>query len=50
MTDKLLYSEEELKSDFKAFTFLKIEKKEREVHEGQYHFGKAAVVQVIGLK
>jgi SAM-dependent methyltransferase len=50
MTDKLLYSEDELKSDFKAFTSLKIEKKEREVLEGQYHFGNAAVVQVIAMK
>jgi len=50
MTTDLLYSEEEMKADFKAFTSLKIETKEREVCEGQYHFGKAAVVQVIGIK
>jgi hypothetical protein len=50
MTDKLLYSETELKSDFNEFSSIQIEMKEREVLEGQYHFGKAAVIQVVGMK
>jgi 2-polyprenyl-3-methyl-5-hydroxy-6-metoxy-1,4-benzoquinol methylase len=50
MTDKLLYSKEELLSDFNAFTSIQIETLEREVHEGQYHFGKASVIQVVGVK
>jgi 2-polyprenyl-3-methyl-5-hydroxy-6-metoxy-1,4-benzoquinol methylase len=50
MTDKLLYSEAELKSDFNEFSSIQIEMKEREVLEGQYHFGKSAVIQVVGFK
>jgi len=50
MSDKLLYSEEELRSDFDAFTSIQIEMVERDVNEGQYHFGKASVIQVIGMK
>lgn len=50
MSDKLLYSEEELRSDFDAFTSIQIEMVERDVNEGQYHFGKSSVIQVIGLK
>ena len=50
MTDKLLYSEAELKSDFNEFSSIQIEMKEREVFEGQYHFGRAAVIQVVGMK
>jgi SAM-dependent methyltransferase len=50
MTDTLLYSEEELRSDFQAFENLKITQMEREVHEGAFHFGKAAVIQVLAEK
>lgn len=50
MTDTMLYSEEELKSDFHEFKNLQITQLEREVHEGEFHFGKAAVVQVIAIK
>jgi 2-polyprenyl-3-methyl-5-hydroxy-6-metoxy-1,4-benzoquinol methylase len=50
MSDKLLYSEEELISDFDAFNIIQIEMVERDVKEGQYHFGKASVIQVIGMK
>ncbi len=50
MSDKLLYSEKELRSDFDAFTSIQIEMVERDVNEGQYHFGKSSVIQVIGLK
>lgn len=50
MSDKLLYSEEELRSDFDAFTSIQIEMVERDVNEGQYHFGKSSVIQVIGMK
>jgi SAM-dependent methyltransferase len=50
MTDTMLYSEEELRSDFQAFENLKITQMEREVHEGAFHFGKAAVIQVLAEK
>jgi len=50
MTTDLLYSEEEMNADFNAFANLKIQKEMREVHEGEFHFGKAAVIQVIGIK
>ncbi|MEN9972770.1 MAG: hypothetical protein RIS20_1117 [Bacteroidota bacterium] len=50
MTETMLYSDEELRSDFHEFEHLKITQLEREVHEGEYHFGKAAVIQVIAVK
>ena len=50
MTTELLYSEEELKEDFSEFSDISICEKVREVKEGQFHFGKAAVIQVIGTK
>ena len=50
MTTDLLYSEDELASDFSAFNELSIHEKVREVKEGQFHFGMAAVIQVVGVK
>jgi 2-polyprenyl-3-methyl-5-hydroxy-6-metoxy-1,4-benzoquinol methylase len=50
MTTELLYSEEELRSDLHEFSHLDIKQLEREVHEGEFHFGNAAVVQVIAEK
>jgi 2-polyprenyl-3-methyl-5-hydroxy-6-metoxy-1,4-benzoquinol methylase len=50
MTTDLLYSKEELASDFSAFNELSISEKVREVKEGKFHFGKAAVIQVVGVK
>lgn len=49
-TETMLYSEEELGVDFQDFEKLSIRQLEREVHEGEFHFGKAAVIQVIGEK
>ena len=46
----LLYSKELLETDLNAFHQLFIEEKTRDVHEGKYHFGTAAVVQVVGVK
>ena len=50
MTESLLYSEAELREDFQEFNELTICQLEREVHEGEFHFGKAAVIQVIAIK
>jgi SAM-dependent methyltransferase len=50
MTETMLYSEEELRADFHEFKHLQINQLEREVHEGQFHFGNAAVIQVIAEK
>lgn len=50
MTTTLLYSEEELRSDLSTFHSLKINQTIREVHEGEFHFGNAAVIQVLGEK
>lgn len=50
MTTTLLYSEEELRSDLSTFHSLKINQTIREVHEGEFHFGNAAVIQVIAEK
>jgi hypothetical protein len=46
----LLYSKELLTTDFNLFQQLSVEEKTRDVHEGKYHFGTAAVVQVVGEK
>jgi SAM-dependent methyltransferase len=46
----LLYSKELLTTDFNLFQQLSVEEKTRDVHEGKYHFGTAAVVQVVGVK
>jgi 2-polyprenyl-3-methyl-5-hydroxy-6-metoxy-1,4-benzoquinol methylase len=50
MSAELLYSEEELRDDFNSFDNLRIERVVRQVNEGEFHFGQAAVVQVIGVK
>jgi len=50
MTSTLLYSEEELRSDLHAFSQLEIKQLAREVHEGEFHFGNSAVIQVIAEK
>ncbi len=47
---EMLYSIEELSSDFSAFTNLSIEVKIRKVEEGHFHTGEAAVIQVIAVK
>jgi 2-polyprenyl-3-methyl-5-hydroxy-6-metoxy-1,4-benzoquinol methylase len=50
MTSDLLYSVEELSNDFSAFSNPEIIETVREVKEGAFHFGEAAVIQVIGVK
>ena len=50
MTTTLLYSEEELRSDLSTFPSLIINQTIREVHEGEFHFGNAAVIQVLAEK
>ncbi|MFM6934095.1 MAG: methyltransferase domain-containing protein [Flavobacteriales bacterium] len=50
MTETMLYSEAELREDFQEFEMLTIRQVEREVHEGEFHFGKAAVIQVVAEK
>lgn len=50
MNPGMLYSKEELATDFADFTTISIEEKQREVNEGPYHHGQAAVVQVVAVK
>lgn len=50
MTSDLLYSAEELAGDFSAFSNPEIIETVREVREGAFHFGEAAVIQVVGVK
>ena len=50
MTETMLYSDEELRADFHEFKQLQINQVAREVHEGEFHFGNAAVIQVIAEK
>ena len=50
MTDTLLYSEDELRADFINFKHIEITECLRDVNEGEFHFGNAAVIQVLGEK
>ena len=50
MHTEMLYSKEELLSDFSAFTNLSIKEKFRSVREGNFHTGEAAVIQVVAMK
>jgi len=50
MNPSMLYSKEELATDFQAFSTIAIEETIREVNEGAFHHGQAAVVQVVGEK
>lgn len=47
---EMLYTAEMLKQDFAGLEFLVLEEKEREVHEGRYHNGPSAVVQLVARK
>lgn len=47
---EMLFSEEELQSDFAELTALKTEKKGLYLNEGKQHKGKASVIRLIGLK
>lgn len=46
----MLFSIEELESDFQGLEFTLLEEKEVELNEGFYHVGKAAVVRLVGHK
>jgi hypothetical protein len=48
MTAELLYSKQELLENFASFEIIEINELIRDVHEGAFHNGKAAVVQVVG--
>jgi 2-polyprenyl-3-methyl-5-hydroxy-6-metoxy-1,4-benzoquinol methylase len=50
MNVDMLYSNEELSQDFKQFDQLEISETVREVYEGAFHHGEAAVIQVVGKK
>lgn len=45
-----LASIEEVKADFKDFEVLRLEDREVELNEGNYHIGKGAVVRFVGIK
>ncbi|WP_346860989.1 methyltransferase domain-containing protein [uncultured Draconibacterium sp.] len=46
----MLFSKEELESDFKHLAELKITKTEYDLNEGPFHQGNASVIRVIGTK
>ncbi len=47
---EMLFSVDELKSDFESFSSLNIWTEEIELSEGNYHSGKASVVRMVGIK
>jgi len=46
----MLFSEEELRSDFQEMDILSLEEKEVELKEGLYHSGKSAVIRLVVRK
>jgi len=46
----MLFSSEELKSDFSNFDIIELEEKEVELKEGLYHVGQSAVIRFVGRK
>ncbi len=48
--NELLYSEQEIMSDFPCFKFEMLQTIEREIHEGSYHKGRVSVIRFIGVK
>lgn len=46
----MLYTEEQLRSDFVALNIHHLQSCEIELHEGPYHHGRAAVIRMIGTK
>ncbi len=46
----MLFSEEELKSDFRELSMLNIREEETTLDEGPFHQGKAAVIRLVGKK
>jgi len=49
-TAELLAEPEAVRRELAGLTFERLEEKEREVHEGQLHDGKSAVLQVVAVK
>jgi len=47
---EMLFSEQELKQDFKSFSKLDIVETDKNLDEGPFHQGNASVIQVIGIK
>lgn len=47
---EMLFSEEEVKKEFEQVDFKFLKTEEIELHEGEYHIGKASVVRFIGIK
>lgn len=48
--ESMLFSQEELKEDFSDLHFRSIELLEKEVDEGDFHRGKASVIQMVAVK
>lgn len=48
--EAMLFSEEELRSDFKDVDIVKLYETEVDLNEGQYHVGKASVIRMIARK
>lgn len=46
----MLYSEEEVRADFKNYEFLQLAEKEIRLNEGKYHIGTGSVIRFIGRK
>lgn len=47
---EMLFSEEEIISDFKSLSPIKVEETEVTLNEGRFHQGRAAVVRMVGTK
>ncbi len=47
---ELLFEPEALRADFAGLELLRCEEREREVHEGEWHRGRSAVVQVLARR
>ncbi|WP_341225396.1 class I SAM-dependent methyltransferase [uncultured Arcticibacterium sp.] len=45
-----LFSEEEVRNDFKNYEVLLLEEQEIELNEGKYHIGKGSVIRFVGRK
>jgi len=46
----MLFSIDELKSDFANYEILELTEKEIELNEGQFHNGTSSVIQFVGRK
>lgn len=49
-TEDMLYEPEALRADFAGLQLSVLHELEREVHEGSWHNGRSAVVQLLGMK